>query len=157
MYVDPATGVLKASQQDGKNGQNGDGSGVRPGKVMAIIAGRHEGLKCEVQSLEPQQSGRPERAKVRLLPSYEIISLRCGDLGEDEGVSTKNKNRTSSGEERVTGEKRREYDAREDSGDKRRKKERAAVDRKKEKKERVEEEEGPSWLVPNIRYVWWKL
>lgn len=56
--------------------------GVHPGKTMHILAGRHEGLACEVLALEPKVPGRSDKASVRLLVSNATVTARCSDLGE---------------------------------------------------------------------------
>ena len=82
VYVDK-DGVAKASKPIGAAMVDRNKLGVLPGKVMHVAAGPHAGLRCEVQALEPRQEGRSERARVRLLPSHEVVSVHCVDLAEE--------------------------------------------------------------------------
>jgi G patch domain/KOW motif-containing protein len=56
--------------------------GPQPGKVMRLVDGRHRGLLCKVQELLPREEGRSDRARVRLHPSDEDVTVRCKELGE---------------------------------------------------------------------------
>lgn len=49
---------------------------------MRVVEGRHSGLLCEVLALEQQEEGRSTRARVRLLPSHEAVSVRRSELAE---------------------------------------------------------------------------
>lgn len=170
VYVDPTTGVLKSSKDPGAptssaftnhQGKEQQKPGVWAGKVMKIVEGRHHGLLCEVQGLEPKEAGRSARCKVRLVPSYEVVVVRCSDLDEDNGRSgsrrdSRGKGRDGHGnrEEHRSGgvgggggSRDRHQDGKMDDGG-RESKRRKEEDRKV--KFNREEEEEP-WLVPNIR------
>ncbi|KAL4422274.1 hypothetical protein ABPG75_008471 [Micractinium tetrahymenae] len=83
VYVD-AEGVMKSSKPVDEKLVERRREGVHAGKVMRVVDGRHSGLLCEVQAVEPREEGRSERARVRLLPSYEVVTVRCKELGERE-------------------------------------------------------------------------
>jgi G patch domain/KOW motif-containing protein len=150
VYVDPSTGALKSTKDADRPSSSSGGlrdkkqlPGVLPGKVMEIVEGRHHGLQCEVQSLEPKEPGRSARAKVRLLPSYEVVVVRCSDLDEIKKGSSRG--RDSSGRED------RDRDREKGGGgsggrESKRRKENSAKQPYKEEKE----DQNP-WLVPNIR------
>ncbi|KAG7668162.1 hypothetical protein KSW81_002061 [Nannochloris sp. 'desiccata'] len=177
VYADPTTGVLKSSKDSGappssasalrdQQGRKQQKTGVHPGKVMEIVQGRHHGLQCEVQSLEPKQTGRSERTKVRLLPSYEVVVVRCSDLDEVNGRSGSSRrdsrdrgrddHRDREGKRpgSVGGNRDRNREMESDGSgrvSKRRKEEESRnVKPYKEEEDEKEEEEEP-WLVPNIR------
>ncbi len=57
-------------------------AGPQPGKQMQIVAGRHEGLACQVLALEPVLEGHSAKASVRLLPSQQTVTVRCKELVE---------------------------------------------------------------------------
>ena len=63
--------------------------GVKPGKTMRIVEGRHSGLPCVVLALEPHIEGRSDRATVRLLPSETTATVRCKEMAE-QGSSINN-------------------------------------------------------------------
>ena len=156
VYVDPSTGALKSSKPVGAPLKEREGPGVRPGKVMAIVEGRHRGLKCEVQNLEPKEPGRSERAKVRLLPSYEIVVLRCTDLDEVRSGSRSESGKESSQRRKEAGKEERTE--RRPGSDRETDKER---DRERDSKRKRGDYDEPiqrktetaerPWLVPNIR------
>jgi len=162
--VDPTTGALKSSKDSGapsslaspalrdqQGRQQQQKPGVYPGKVMEIVEGRHHGLQCEVLGLEPKDAGRSARCKVRLLPSYEVVVVRCSDLDDDNGRSGSRRESRSRGKGRddhggVGGSRDRQREKKKDDGvreSKRRKEEDRFV-----KSYKMEEE---PWLVPNIR------
>ncbi|KAL6760830.1 DExH-box splicing factor binding site-domain-containing protein [Haematococcus lacustris] len=56
--------------------------GPRPGKAMRVTGGKHAGLACQVIALLPQREGHSCRASVKLMPSHELVEVRCKDLDE---------------------------------------------------------------------------
>jgi len=75
--------------------------GPRPGKQMAVMGGRHEGLRCVVKELLPKVEGRSDRALVRLHPSHEEVEVRCSELGElGDGSGGKGKQQQAAEDER---------------------------------------------------------
>lgn len=162
VYVDPSTGALKSSKPIDAPLKERHAPGVRPGKVMAVVEGRHRGLKCEVQSLEPKEPGRSERAKVRLLPSYEVVTLRCSEL-EEVGSGSGRESSQGRREERSNREERSAPERQPGSGsgrdndrerdrdkDKDRESKRKRGEYEESEQRKVEIAERP-WLVPNIR------
>jgi G patch domain/KOW motif-containing protein len=144
VYVDPSTGALKSSKDSKDGAPSKQKLGVHPGKVMEIVEGRHRGLQCEVQSLEPKEAGRSERAKVRLLPSYEVVVVRSSDLDEVKSGGNGNSRRDGSrGKDRE-----RERDRGHDDGG--RESKRRKEEKSREYKKEEESKEEP-WLLPNIR------
>lgn len=113
--------------------------GVFPGKLMRVVAGRHSGLQCEVQALEPREEGRSERARVRLLPSYEVVVVRCSELDEP-GSNGKRSERDKEGDRRDS-KRRRDKSP----GDK----DRSGAAKGESRREEVKEERP--WLAQNIR------
>lgn len=154
VYVD-AEGVMKSSKPVDEKLVERRKEGVHPGKVMRVVDGRHSGLLCEVVALEPKEEGRSDRARVRLLPSYETVTIRCKELGEKEERTREERERdrggsrggdrsgrSSRGEEERHRHKR-DHDDRHEGGS--------------SKRARQREEPPPPpanerlWLVPNIR------
>ena len=58
------------------------GRGPREGKAMVVVAGKHEGLRCQVLEILPRKSGRSEYARVRLSASEKVVEVRTRELGE---------------------------------------------------------------------------
>ncbi|CAK0782938.1 hypothetical protein CVIRNUC_006133 [Coccomyxa viridis] len=81
IYVDAEGNQRHVKDADAKLVER-EKEGVHPGKVMAILAGTHAGLMCQVLALEPKVAERSQRATVRLEPSREAVSVRVKDIGE---------------------------------------------------------------------------
>ena len=81
VYLD-AQGQVQSSKPVGAALVQRPAEGVAPGRRMRLASGRHEGLACEVVSLEPRREGRSDRARVRLLPSQEVVTVRAKELAE---------------------------------------------------------------------------
>ena len=135
VYVDP-NGVERAQKPVGAALSERRKEGVHPGKRMRVAGGRHSGLTCEVLSLEPKEEGRSARARVRLLPSHESVSVRCSELEEERGSGSGS---GSGGAQREAEERRRGGSSQQKRG----REEKGAPPTR-------EPEERP-WLVPSIR------
>ena len=81
VYVDDS-GAVKSSRPVNATLTNKRTLGVVVGKRMYVQSGRHSGFECEVKSIEQSSSSSSDRATVRLLPSLEMVSVRCKDLVE---------------------------------------------------------------------------
>lgn len=175
VYVDDQ-GVMRSSKPvDGQLVERRR-EGVHPGKVMRVVEGRHSGLLCEVQALEPREEGRSERARVRLLPSYEVVTVRCKELGERDEKSREERERERPGSRGGSGggggrgsreggregeERRREHDEprEEERGGGKRDRDGEREERGGSSKRHRQRDSPPSpaaaeerpWLVPNIR------
>jgi len=137
VYLDPSGTVKSAKSVDSKRVDR-IMLGALPGKVLRIAAGRHAGLKCKVQALEPKEEGRSERARVRLLPSHEVVVVGCDNLVE---LSSDRLGREGSHC------KEKDY-----KGGKRMRREMSHLRRKSERQAEEDEEKlVQPWLVPNIR------
>ncbi|KAI7838635.1 hypothetical protein COHA_007562 [Chlorella ohadii] len=138
VYVD-ADGVMKSSKPVDEKLVERRKEGVHPGKVMRVVDGRHSGLLCEVVALEPQEEGRSDRARVRLLPSYESVTVRCKELGEKE-----ERTREEREKERERERGGSHHDERHEGGGNKRARQRESPPPPAASSERP-------WLVPNIR------
>lgn len=112
---------------------------------MAVVEGRHRGLRCEIMGLEPREEGRSARARVRLLPSHEVVVVRCSELDElDAAAAARKRERERESDRRDRDNTKRPREGSDRDRDARR------DDRRREEEEYREEKERP-WLVPNIR------
>lgn len=60
-----------------------DMPGAHPGKRMRVVGGREEGLMCLVQHVLPKDRGsKSQMAVVVLLPSEEIVTVKCMHLAD---------------------------------------------------------------------------
>jgi G patch domain/KOW motif-containing protein len=112
VYVDPASGAVRSAAPLGAALGERPGAGPAPGARMRVAAGRHAGLACEVVALEAGAPGRSARARVRLLPSHEDVSVRVSEL-EAPGAGTgagAGEARRRAGSERGGGERERRRD-----------------------------------------------
>ncbi|GAB4821491.1 hypothetical protein N2152v2_008537 [Parachlorella kessleri] len=172
VYLD-ADGHVKSSKPVDEKLVERRKEGVHPGKVMRVVDGRHSGLLCEVVALEPKEEGRSERARVRLLPSHETVTVRCMELGErqeerpgsrgDAQDSDRDRAEPSSSKHHHRHGAKRDGDdrsTRADQADKRQRSgstgaaglpPRAAVEEQQRPSGEEVEEEGTPWLAANIR------
>jgi G patch domain/KOW motif-containing protein len=140
----PAAGA-GGSKLAGETARERSEPGVRPGKTMAVVEGRHRGLRCEVMGLEPREEGRSARARVRLLPSHEVVVVRCSELDEVEAAAAARKRERERGGERDDNKRRRE------ASDRDRDPQKDSDQRRDKHEDREEEMRERPWLVPNIR------
>jgi len=144
VYVDEKGRVLnskpvgKAAVERGE-ASHADLDVVVAGKTMHIVQGRHAGLKCEVVMLEPEDKGRSQRAKVRMLPSYETVIVSCKDLANNN----------------IGSRKRSQEEADLDYYSKKKKKKDRGKDRERDRdvssSDDEEEGGGAAWLVPHVK------
>ena len=67
------------------------GPGVHVGKKMVVVAGKHEGLKCQVLEILPRERGRSEYSRVRLLASQKVVEVRSKELEDVSSLNGSNK------------------------------------------------------------------
>lgn len=122
---------------------------VVAGKMMRIVQGRHAGLKCEVVGLEAKEDGRSQRAKVRTLPSYETVIVKCKDLADNNNSGSRKRSQEEADLDHNT----------DNNNDKKKKKEKdcgrdrnaSSSDDDDEEEEEEEKGGGAAWLVPHVK------
>ena len=87
-------GRVVSSKRVGETLKHRPQIGVQTGKLMKVIAGRHSGFKCHIIELIEGGSDDEKRARVRLMPSDETVTVRCSELGEINKSGVKRKERT---------------------------------------------------------------
>ncbi|KAL4855957.1 hypothetical protein ACK3TF_003714 [Chlorella vulgaris] len=149
VYVD-AQGVQRGSKPVDEALVDRQQKGVLPGKVMRVVEGRHSGLLCEVVSLEAKQEGRSDRARVRLLPSYESVTVRCKELGEKNEMEERRQ--PSSNDRGGSGRDGGRSSGRERGSEKHRGSSKSSKSGKRQRSASpLREPERRPWLVANIR------
>jgi G patch domain and KOW motifs-containing protein len=149
VYVDEKGRVLnskpvgKAAVERGE-ASHADSDVAVAGKTMHIVQGRHAGLKCEVVGLEPEEEGRSQRARVRMLPSYETVIVNCKDLADNNIDSRKRS------QEEVNLDHNNDDDKRKKKKGRERERERD-ISGSDEEEEEKETGGGAAWLVPHVK------